>query len=84
MERTNISRQAGRAVLVAPMIEAWVRLGEWQRRRQMRKAFGLASDTLLRDIGLTPDDLQEARSASLEADSSDTLLKAALARAGNW
>ena len=82
MERARTMGRVG--VLAAPVAEALIRLGEWRRRRQLRKAFGLTSETLLRDIGLTPDDLQEALSASLEGASSEALLKAALARAGNW
>lgn len=74
----------GRGVLVAPMAQAMFQLAEWGRRRQIRQAFGLTSDVLLRDIGLTPDDLAEALAEPLENDASDALLRATIARAENW
>jgi uncharacterized protein YjiS (DUF1127 family) len=84
MERTSLGTQTGRGVLVAPMAQVMTLLGEWGRRRQMRKSFGLCSEVLLRDIGLTPDDLLQAMDQPLGEDSSDALLRAAMARAGNW
>lgn len=84
MERARTVGNASRRVLVAPMAEVLFQLGEWRRRRQIRKSFGMTTDSLLRDIGLTADDLLEALDAPLDDDSSDALLKAALARAGNW
>lgn len=82
MERARAFGWAG--VLVAAVAETLSWLGEWQRRRQMRESFGMTSETLLRDIGLTPDDLQDALCAPLEDNSSEVLLRAALSRAGDW
>jgi hypothetical protein len=60
------------------------KLAEWNRRRQIRKAYGPISEVLLRDIGLTPYELEEALAMPLDENASDALLKAAVARAGNW
>ena len=84
MDRTGTTAQAGRGVLVAPIAQAMFQLAEWGRRRQTRKSFGLCSEVLLRDIGLTPDDLLQAMDQPLGEESSDALLRAAMARAGNW
>ena len=82
MDRTR--PMMGRGVLLAPVAQAMIQLAEWGRRREMRKAYGLTSEVLLRDIGLTPDDLVAAMDQPLTEDASDALLKAAVARAGNW
>jgi uncharacterized protein YjiS (DUF1127 family) len=82
MDRTKA--MMGRGVLLAPVAQAMTQLAEWGRRREMRKAYGLTSEVLLRDIGLTPDDLLAAMDQPLTEDASDALLKAAVARAGNW
>jgi uncharacterized protein YjiS (DUF1127 family) len=84
MNRTRTMAQTGRGVLVAPMVQAMFQLAEWGRRQQILKAHGLTSEVLLRDIGLTPDDLVEALAQPLTEDASDALVKAAVARAGNW
>lgn len=84
MDRTSPVAQLGRGALVAPFSQVMAQLAEWGRRRQMRKAYGLTSETLLRDIGLTLDDLAEAMGQPLTEEASDALLKAAVARAGNW
>lgn len=82
MDRTRA--MMGRGVLLAPVAQAMGQLAEWGRRREMRKAYGLTSEVLLRDIGLTPDDLLVAMDQPLTDDASDALVKAAVARAGNW
>ncbi|KAF0137905.1 MAG: hypothetical protein FD152_22 [Xanthobacteraceae bacterium] len=84
MDRTRTMAQTGRGVLVAPIAQALFQLAEWGRRQQIRKARGLTSEVLLRDIGLTPDDLAEALAQPLTGDASDALVKAAVARAGHW
>ena len=84
MDRTKPMAQAGRGMLVAPIVQAMTQLAEWGRRQQMRKAYGLTSEVLLRDIGLTPDDLVAAMELPLDHEASDALVKAAVARAGNW
>jgi uncharacterized protein YjiS (DUF1127 family) len=84
MDRTKAITQTGRGVLLAPFSQAMAQIGEWRRRHQMRKAYGLTSEVLLRDIGLTPDDLLAAMDQPLTEDASDALVKAAVARAGNW
>lgn len=84
MDRTRATPQAGRGVLVAPIAQVMFQLAEWGRRRQMRRAWRRADEALLRDIGLTPDDLAAALAQPLAEDASDALLRAAIARAGNW
>lgn len=84
MDRTRPKALAGGGVLVAPIAQVMFQLAEWNRRRQMRKAYGRADESLLRDIGLTPDDLTAALTQPLDEDASDALLKAAIAREGNW
>jgi uncharacterized protein YjiS (DUF1127 family) len=75
---------AGHGVLVAPIVQAMLDLAEWGRRRQIRKAYGPISDVLLRDIGLTPYELEDALAKPMAENASDALAKAAVARAGNW
>lgn len=84
MDRTRPMPQVGRGELLAPMMQAMSQLAEWGRRRQMRKAFGMTSEALLRDIGLTPDDLVGALAQPLDGDASDALVKATVAQVGNW
>lgn len=84
MDKARTMALTGRGVLVAPVVGAMLQIAEWNRRRQMRKAFRLTSDVLLRDIGLTPDDLTDALAQPLDRDASDALLEAAVARAANW
>lgn len=84
MERARMTTQIGQGVLAAPVTQVLQHLAEWDRRRQMRKSFGLTSEVLLRDIGLTPDDLIAALAQPLEDTASNALVRAAVARAGNW
>lgn len=84
MDRTNTRMQTRRAVMLVPLAQALTQLGEWRRRNQLRKAFRQAPDALMRDIGLTMDDLMAAFDQPLTDDASDALVKAAVARAGNW
>lgn len=84
MDRTRRMATAGRGVLVAPIVRAMSDLAEWSRRRQIRKAYGPISDVLLRDIGLTPHELEEALAKPMAKNASDALVRAAAARAGNW
>lgn len=82
MDRTGSN--TGRAALIAPMAEALFRLGEWHRRRQMRKSFAKTADVLLRDIGLTWDDVEQALAQPLSEEASEALGRESAARAGNW
>lgn len=84
MDRTRAVSQIGRGVLVAPIVQAMFQLAEWGRRRQIRQAYGPISEILLRDIGLTPYELEEALAAPIAEDASDALARAAMARPGNW
>lgn len=84
MERTRATPLAGRGVFVAPISQVMFQLAEWGQRRQMRIAYLRADEALLRDIGLTPDDVAAALAQPLAEDASEALLKAAIARAGNW
>ncbi len=84
MNRTGTIARARRGVLLPPIVLAMLKLAEWNRRRQIRKAYGPISEVLLRDIGLTPYELEEALAMPLDENASDALLKAAVARAGNW
>lgn len=74
----------GWGVFAAPLAEALSRLSEMQGRQGIRNSFGMTSEVLLRDIGLTPDDLAEALANPLTEQASDSLARAAAARAGNW
>jgi uncharacterized protein YjiS (DUF1127 family) len=84
MDRTKGMAIAWRGVFVAPLFQAAGHLAEWRRRQQIRRAYGLTPEVLLRDIGLTPDDLVKALGQPLDKNASDTLVKAAVERAGNW
>jgi uncharacterized protein YjiS (DUF1127 family) len=84
MDRTRTIAHAGRRLLVAPIVQVMLQLAEWTRRRQIRRAYGPISEVLLRDIGLTPYELEEALALPMAEDASDALFKAAVARAGNW
>jgi uncharacterized protein YjiS (DUF1127 family) len=80
----NVVFGEGQARLVAPMVDAILRLGEWRRRRQIRASCGPLSDSLLRDVGLTREDVEAALALSLDQNASDRMLREAVARAGNW
>lgn len=83
MDQTTSTRQIGRPQLLVPMAGMLFRLGAWQRRRQLQKVLRV-SEVLLRDIGLTPDDVEAALDAPLGRGASDEVLREAMARAGNW
>jgi uncharacterized protein YjiS (DUF1127 family) len=84
MDKARTMVPTGRGVLAAPVVGAMLQIAEWNRRRQIRNAFGLTSDVLLRDIGLTQDDLTDALAQPLDRRASDALIEAAVARAANW
>lgn len=84
MDRTREMAGVGRKVFAARFAQAAAWFVEWRRRQEIRKARGLASAALLRDIGLTPDDLEEALAQPLDQEASEAMVKAAEARAGNW
>jgi uncharacterized protein YjiS (DUF1127 family) len=84
MDRSKARTQAGRAVLLVPMAQVLTQFGEWRRRQQLRKAYRHTPEALMRDIGLTLDDLMAAMDQPLTEDASDALVKAAAERAGNW
>lgn len=70
--------------IMAPVINATLLVGVFTRRRQMKASVGGLSEELLRDIGLTPDDVEAALGAPFDHDASDAMLREAVARAGNW
>ncbi|WP_374430896.1 DUF1127 domain-containing protein [Tabrizicola sp.] len=70
--------------IMAPVINATLLLGVFTRRRQMKISVGGLSEAMLRDIGLTPEDVEAALGAPLDQDASDAMLHEAVARAGNW
>lgn len=74
----------GQARLFVPAVAAMLRLGEWGRRQKLRASCGPLSEAMLRDIGLTRDDVEAALVAPLDQDASDHLASKAMARAGNW
>ena len=82
MESTRISRAP--TLVFAPVAHVALLLGEWGRRRQIRSSCGGLSEALLRDIGVTPEDLEAALGQPLDHDASDEMQREALARAGNW
>ncbi len=59
-------------------------LAEALRRRQIRKSYGSMSDARLRDIGLTPWDLQVVLSLPLTESAGDALAMAAACEAARW
>lgn len=60
------------------------RLAEALRRRQIRRSYGRMSDTQLRDIGLTPWEVEVALSLPLQESASDALARAAACEAAKW
>lgn len=59
-------------------------LAEALRRRQIRRSYGRMSDAQLRDIGLTPWELELALSQPLERDAGKALAEAARIEASKW
>jgi uncharacterized protein YjiS (DUF1127 family) len=59
-------------------------LAEVRRRRQIRRSHGSMSDARLRDIGLTPWDVEVALSLPLEKNADDALAIAAANEAARW
>lgn len=84
MDRTRSTPLAGRGVLASAVAHARSQIAEWGWRRQMRRALGPTSEGLMRDIGLTPDDLSAALTQPLSESASDMLSMVAKERAGNW
>ena len=64
-----------------PALDLWV---EALRRRQIRRSYGRMSDARLRDIGLTPWDIEVALSLPLEKSAGDALAMAAAGEAARW
>ena len=64
-----------------PALDFWV---EALRRRQIRRSYGRMSDARLRDIGLTPWDIEVALSLPLEKSAGDALAMAAAGEAARW
>ena len=81
---TKVMIGTGQARLFAPVVGAMRRLGEWGRRQKLRASCGPLSEALLRDIGLTREDVEAALGAPLDRDASGHLASKATARAGNW
>ncbi len=59
-------------------------LSEATRRRQIRRSYGRMCDARLRDIGLTPDDVENALSLPLEKSAGDAIIRAAAREAARW
>ena len=59
-------------------------LAEAMRRRRIRRSYGPMSVAQLRDIGLTPYDLEVALSLPLERNAGDYLGDAAAAEEAKW
>lgn len=57
---------------------------EAMRRRQIRRSYGRMSDARLRDIGLTPWELEVALSLPLDRNAGDALAQAAAKEAARW
>jgi uncharacterized protein YjiS (DUF1127 family) len=60
------------------------KIAEWRRRRSLRNSLYSLSADKLRDLGLTPGDLDEVLSMTLTKDASKILREAAAKRSGNW
>ena len=82
MQDAKISRTP--TWVFAPVVNAMLLLGEFNRRRQVRSSCGRLSAALLRDMGVTPDDLEAALGRPLDRDASEELVREAVARVGNW
>lgn len=67
-----------------PMAPALALCDEAIRRRQIRGSYGRMTDTQLRDIGLTPHEVNVALSLPLDRNATDFLAKAASAEATKW
>ena len=76
---TEVLVRASQSVL--PVFDLWA---EALRRRQIRRSYGGMSDARLRDIGLTPWDLQVALSLPLAKSAGDALAMAAACEAARW
>lgn len=74
---TDLSARVSLSFL--PAFDLWV---EAIRRRRIRCSYGRLSDAQLRDIGMTPNELEIALSQPLERNASDALAKAA--ERANW
>ena len=59
-------------------------MGEALRRRRIRRSYGRMSMTQLRDIGLTPHDVEVALSLPLGQNAGDALGMAAAVEAAKW
>lgn len=59
-------------------------LAEALRRRQIRRSYGHMSTEMLRDIGLTPWDIEVALSLPLEKSAVDAIANAAAGEAARW
>lgn len=57
---------------------------ETMRRHRIRRSYGRMSNAQLRDIGLTPYELEVALSLPLDRDAGDSLARAAAAEAAKW
>jgi uncharacterized protein YjiS (DUF1127 family) len=66
---------------MAPALALWT---EALRRRKIRRSYGRMSDAQLRDIGLTPYELEVALSLPFDRDAGDHLAKAAATEAAKW
>ena len=66
---------------MAPAFALWV---EVIRRRQIRRSYGRMSDVQLRDIGLTPYEVEVALSLPLDRNAGDFLAEAAAVEAAKW
>lgn len=62
-----------------PLTDAIALWTEAISRRQIRRSYGRMTDAQLRDIGLTPDELEVALSLPLICNASDHLAEAAAA-----
>lgn len=59
-------------------------LAETLRRREIRRSYGCMSHAQLRDIGLTPWELEVALSLPLDENAGDALARAAATEAARW
>ncbi len=73
------------------LIGAWLsflplldRIAEAMRRRRIRRSYGPMSIVQLRDIGLTPYELEVALSLPLDRNAGDHLAEAAATEAAKW
>ena len=78
------ARAVGNAIVNKIGTKIFALLAELRARKEITKALGKLSPHILRDIGLTQNDVESACSNRLSKGASAELLRTAHQRFGNW